>query len=285
MSQTSVTSIEKRRSNLQVDCENCFGLCCVALAFTASSDFANDKDAGQPCSNLQTDYRCSVHKDLRELGFKGCTVYDCFGAGQKISQVTFEKNDWRKDKDLAKEMFEVFPIMRQLHELLWYLSEALTYREAHSVYHEIHSLYEEIEKHTLLSPKSIIELDMTAIWNKVNVILLKISELVRAEAIRTNHSKTKKKTFGRGVDLIGANLKKADLRGANFRGAYLIAADLSGADLCGADFIGADLRDTNLKGTNLIGSIFLTQAQINAAMGDLNTKLPSSLTRPKHWLN
>ncbi|MRT44737.1 pentapeptide repeat-containing protein, partial [Xylella fastidiosa subsp. multiplex] len=70
------------RTGLRGDCEHCFGLCCVALPFTASADFAIDKEAGRPCPNLRTDHRCGIHARLRDKGFTGCTVYDCFGAGQ-----------------------------------------------------------------------------------------------------------------------------------------------------------------------------------------------------------
>ena len=52
-------------------------------------------------------------------------MYDCFGAGQQVSQVTFGGRDWRQTPHAAKQMFEVFPVMRQLHELLWYLTAAL----------------------------------------------------------------------------------------------------------------------------------------------------------------
>ncbi len=79
-----LTSPDNRRLRLQADCENCFGLCCVALPFAASADFAIDKDAGKPCENLQSDFRCGIHNSLRQRGFRGCTVYDCFGAGQKV---------------------------------------------------------------------------------------------------------------------------------------------------------------------------------------------------------
>jgi uncharacterized protein YjbI with pentapeptide repeats len=128
------------------------------------------------------------------------------------------------------------------------------------------------------------ELDIAAHRADVNALLLRTSELVRAEAI---HSKkgpsSRRKTYGRGADLMGAKLRGADLRGANLRGAYLIAADLRDADLRVADLIGADFRDADLRGADLTESIFLTQAQINAAKGDANTKLPPSLTRPMHW--
>jgi len=192
--------------NLRADCGNCFGLCCVALPFAASADFAFDKDAGKPCANLQADFRCGIHARLRDEGFPGCTVFDCFGAGQKISQVTFGGQDWRQAPHTAREMFEAFPVMRQLHELLWYLTEGLTLPPARQ-------LRAEVPGH------------------------------------RKNH---------RGADLIGAKLAGANLRGANLRG-----ADLSGADLT--------------------GSLFLTQSQVNAARGDLTTRLPSTLSHPPHW--
>ncbi|ULL18556.1 pentapeptide repeat-containing protein [Paenibacillus sp. H1-7] len=270
--------------NLQSECDRCFGLCCVALPYAASVDFAKDKDAGQPCSNLQPDFRCGIHSSLRQQGYRGCTVYECFGAGQHVSQGTFGGQDWRQAPETAKAMFEVFPIMRQLHELLSYLTEALTLQAAAPIRDELRQAFEETERLACLDPGSILELDVHAHRAEVNVLLLKASELARGEALRSHKgSSGRKKTYGRGADLIGAKLKGADLRGANLRGAYLIAADLRGADLKAADLIGADLRDADLRGADLTDSIFLTQFQINAAKGDVHTKLPRSLTRPAHW--
>ncbi|WP_159882825.1 pentapeptide repeat-containing protein [Paenibacillus puerhi] len=270
--------------DLRADCENCFGLCCVALPFAASADFAMDKDAGQPCPNLLSDFRCGVHNSLRQRGFRGCTVYDCFGAGQHTSQVTYGGQDWRQAPETARDMFEVFSIMRHLHELLWYLSEALTLEPARPIYEALGSALEKTVRLASLAPQALMELDIAAHRADVNTLLLLTSERVRSEA--TRHLKTSpdtRKTYRRGADLIGANLRGADLRGANLRGAYLIAADLRNADLRGADLIGADLRDADLRGADLTGSIFLTQAQLNAAKGNSGTKLPQTLVLPLHW--
>lgn len=266
---------EDVRRNLLADCEHCFGLCCVALPFAASADFAIDKDAGQPCPNLQADSRCGVHSTLRQQGFRGCTVFDCFGAGQKVSQQTFGGRDWREARHTAKQMFAVLPVMRQLHELLWYLTEALALAPARAVHDELTGALAETERLTDLDPDALLGVDVAAHRARVNGWLLRASELVRAGVAGTaNH---------RGADLIGADLAGADLRGANLRGAYLIAADLRGADLRVADLIGADLRDADLRGADLTGSIFLTQSQCNAANGDRKTKIPLALTRPAHW--
>ena len=267
---------EGNRLNLQADCENCFALCCVVPAFSASADFAITKNAGQACPHLQSDFRCSIHPRLRQQGFRGCTVYDCFGAGQKVSQVTFGGQDWRRAPRTAKQMFEVFSIMRNLHELLWYLTEALTLQLAHPLHGELTLALSETERLTHNSPDALLDLNVAAHRREINALLLRTSELVRAQV------QHKKKDY-RGADLIGAKLKNADLRGANLRGAYLIGADLRGANLEMADLIGADLRDTDLRGADLTETIFLIQSQLNAAKGDTETKLPPALTRPTYW--
>ncbi|PEJ57806.1 oxetanocin A resistance protein [Bacillus sp. AFS002410] len=275
--------VDERYKSLKADCESCFGLCCVALPFAASADFAKDKIAGKPCHNLQSDYRCGVHHNLRELGYKGCTVFDCFGAGQKVSQVTYNGDDWRQNPELANEMYEVFPIMKQLHEMLWYLNESLMLTAASEIHNDIKTILEETEKLTHMDAKLILNLDIIHHRAEVNAVLLRASELSRAEALSKFKNNKKRQKTGRGLDLMGAKLKNANFIGANLRGSYLIAADLSSADLRGADLIGADLRDANLSGADLTGSIFLTQAQINSAKGDYHTKLPVTLKRPSHW--
>ncbi|WP_328308230.1 pentapeptide repeat-containing protein [Streptomyces sp. NBC_00442] len=264
------------RLSLVSDCGDCFGLCCVALAYAASADFAQDKPAGKPCPSLQRDFRCAIHRDLRTSGFQGCTVYDCFGAGQKVSQQTFGGRDWRAAPESAASMFEVFPVMRQLHELLWYITEALALPKARPVHARLGAALRETEEFTGLAPEALKDLDVATHRDRVNELLLKASELVRAEF------KGKRKDR-RGADLMGARLRGADLRGANLRGAFLIAADLRGADLRLADLIGADFRDASLAGADLTEAFFLTQAQLNAAKGDGTTKLPPSLVRPAHW--
>jgi uncharacterized protein YjbI with pentapeptide repeats len=259
---------------LRADCERCFGLCCVVPAFAASADFAIDKPAGKACPNLLADFRCGIHAGLRDKGFRGCTVFDCFGAGQQVAQVTFGGEDWRAAPGTARQMFEVFKVMRELHELLWYLTEALALPAAAPIHGELRAALEETESMTNGSADAVEALDLGSHWQRVNALLLRASELVRAGL----HGKDKRR-----ADLIGARLKGADLRAADLRGAYLIGADLRGADLRTADLIGADLRDTDLRGADLTGSLFLTQPQVNAAKGDAATRIPGVLTRPPHW--
>ncbi|MFE3326959.1 pentapeptide repeat-containing protein [Streptomyces sp. NPDC059176] len=264
-------------SDLRADCGNCFGLCCVALPFAASADFAVDKPAGRPCANLRTDFSCGIHDRLRERGFPGCTVYDCFGAGQKVSQVTFGGRSWREARDTARQMSDVFPVMRQLHELLRYLTEALALPAARPLHNELRGLLDGIEALTRRDAAGLLTVDVPAHRGRVGELLARTSELVRATA------KPGRRKNRRGADLFGARLAGADLRGADLRGSCLIAADLSGADLRLADLLGADFRDADLSGADLTGSIFLTQPQLHQAKGDPRTTLPHGLERPAHW--
>jgi uncharacterized protein YjbI with pentapeptide repeats len=263
--------------DLRADCSRCFALCCVALPFTASADFARDKAAGTPCPNLGGDHRCGIHDRLRPEGYSGCTVYDCFGAGQKVSQVTFGGRDWRTGgRARARQMFDVFPVVRQLHELLHHLNEALALPAARPVHAELRRARERVERLSLGTPEELAALDVGPLRQEVGVLLARGSELTRA-GLRGRRKDR------RNADLVGARLKGADLRGVSLRGACLIAADLTGADLRGADLLGTDLRDADLTDADLTGTLFLTQPQLTAARGGAGTVLPASLTRPVHW--
>jgi uncharacterized protein YjbI with pentapeptide repeats len=261
---------------LRADCARCFGLCCVVPAFAASVDFAIDKPAGQPCPNLRPDFGCGIHAELRPRGFRGCTVYDCFGAGQQVAQVTFGGRSWRDDPSTAQQMFDVFVVMRQLHELLWYLHAALAMEPARALHDEVRARIEATERVAGSGADALTDLDVVEYWRDVAGLLRRVSALVRADVPGARPMRN-------GADLIGADLSGADLRGTDFRGAYLIGADLSRSDLRWADLIGADLRDTDLSGADLSTALFLTQAQLDAAKGDAGTALPPSLRAPKYW--
>ncbi|MBA9084951.1 hypothetical protein FHR92_001413 [Fontibacillus solani] len=266
-------------SRLQSDCEACFGICCVALPYAKSADFAMDKEGGNPCRNLCTDHRCSIHEQLIEKGFHGCVSYECFGAGQHVSQEIYKGKDWREHPELSQEMFSVFPIVQQLHEMLYYLDQALELDETAAIRKQLQTVFDDIAALTKLELKDILNLNVPVHRERVNMLLIEASERFRQDDVQRNKNMMMRK------DLLGANLKGADLRGMNLRGALLIAANLRGADLRRADFIGADFRNADVSGADLRECIFLTQAQVNSAKGNRDTKLPRYLKVPDHWLS
>ncbi|SHN43462.1 pentapeptide repeat-containing protein [Cryptosporangium aurantiacum] len=307
-------------ADLRPDCANCFALCCVALPFARSADFAVDKTAGTPCANLTPDHRCGIHGRLRPSGFTGCTVFDCLGAGQRVSQHTFGGRSWRDAPETAGPMFAVFAVLRQLHELRWYLEEALALPAAAPLHPELAAAAERVRTLADGTPEELLALDVDALRAAAVPLLREASRRTRATAVPGNRLPRNRRS-GRGsapspaanrntaanrspapsrraaatgaagpagaelagADLIGARLAGAALRGADLRGAYLIGAALRGADLRQADLLGADLRDADLSGANLTGALYLVPAQLAAARGDRTTRIPAHLDRPSHW--
>ena len=235
-------SVSEMTSELRSDCGSCFGLCCVALTLNKSSDFAIDKPAGKPCPNLEVSDRgvgfgCGIHSRLRGEGFAGCTVYDCFGAGQKVSQVTFAGVNWREEPGSSELMFALLPVMKQLHELLWYVADGLGREVARPVHGELRRVRDGIEAVTRGSAEELIALDVEGERQRVNAVLLRVSELVRGEwaaLVPKKKGGKKRKVDLRGADLMGARRAGADLRGVNLRGGCALPSCLKPwVALCG----------------------------------------------------
>ncbi|PEU18537.1 pentapeptide repeat-containing protein [Bacillus sp. AFS014408] len=274
------------RESLTADCTKCFGLCCTALNIVASSDFPINKPAGTPCVNLQSDYGCQIHSKLREKGFKGCTVFDCLGAGQVVSQVTFKGQSWRDNPEIGDKMFRVFPIMEQIHEMIAYTAEALSYNISHALSDKLSVQLKELQNLTKFDAEKLLHLDIVIYRFPLNKLLSETSKYIRESLIaKLPDTKNANNYNHERADWIGKKLRGKDLKAIDLRGAYLIATDMRNADLRGVDFIGADLRDADLRGANLSTSMFLTQMQINSAKGDVKTILPSHIQRPSHWIN
>lgn len=254
------------------DCSRCVGLCCVALAFSRSADFGFDKAAGEPCRHLGDDAGCGIHAQLRPRGFAGCTVFECFGAGQQVVQVTYGGDlDVRSPAGAggrADEAFSVFAVLRQLHEMLVLLDEAERLGGAKFEQERV-VLWQICEA----APAAILAADVEALRSQVGAVLRRVSRQLRGSA----------GIDLAGADLMGQDLRAYDVRRGDLRGALLVAADLRELDLSGTDLLGADLRDTDVRGADLSGALFLTRPQLAAARGDSATRLPEGLDRPSHW--
>lgn len=271
-------------NTFQADCSNCFGLCCVALAYKASSDFPVDKASGVPCRNLKNNFTCGIHQNLKLSGYTGCTVFDCLGAGQKVSQQTFSGLSWKEHPQSALQMFQVLPVMQQLQEMLLYLTQAIHRGVDTQLDHALQKSRMALEELTLASADELLSTNLPDYRKQINELLVQASDQVRLESGRFNKNRGRKKGPNlQGQDLMGKEFRGKDMKGSLFRGAYLIGANFKNADLRNSDFIGADLRNADLAGADLGGSIFLTQMQLNSAKGDCDTKLPSFLSKPVHW--
>src|SRR5579863_8626684 len=113
-----------RTARLRADCARCCGLCCAAPAFMAVQGFGFDKPAHTACRHLGADHRCVIHAELGMRGFPACSAFDCYGAGQRVTQL-FAGKSWRSSPETAARMFTLYARFRALHELMALLDLAI----------------------------------------------------------------------------------------------------------------------------------------------------------------
>jgi hypothetical protein len=219
------------------------------------------------------DFRCDIHALLTAKKMKGCLAYDCFGAGQKVTQSYYDNENWKTNPDKADEIFRVFMKVFQLHQIAWYLLEALSFVKEEGLKADIDALIAENIQMTAGAAAEILAIDIAYYKVRVDQILKKVSDQVAADSSDGTAHK----------DYFGKNFKGANLDGRDFSMALMIAANLKGCSLKKTNFLGADMRDANIKDTDLSGCVFLTQMQINGAQGNAKTRLPANLRRPASW--
>jgi hypothetical protein len=112
-------------SRFRSDCSQCCGLCCVVPAFFSFQGFGADKPAHTPCSHLDSHGLCGIHRLRNEMGYTACAGYDCYGAGQWVTQVLFRGANWRDEPALAEAMFRAFTACPPLFELAAMLDAAI----------------------------------------------------------------------------------------------------------------------------------------------------------------
>lgn len=152
-------------THLKADCAACVGLCCVVPPFDAVQGFGFDKPAHEPCAHLCADFRCGIHDQLVERGFRGCTVFDCNGAGQRVSQQMFPGQDWTQSPQTARRMYDAFSVMRKLHELMALLWTA----QAHTGDRGLQALLDEIEEVCQHTPVD--QIYVEDLWRKAMALL------------------------------------------------------------------------------------------------------------------
>ena len=193
---------------LEPDCARCFGLCCVALPLRRSADFPVDKAAGEPCRNLLADFRCGIHDRLRDEGWQGCAAFDCFGAGQQVSQVTFGGVSWRDAPGTAARMYAVLPVMRQVHEALALLAEALTLDHLdRALLADLAHARDDAPALTAAGPATLLALDLDDLRGRVGPLLTRASATVRERERRDQGLGRPDRRARAGADLVGADLR------------------------------------------------------------------------------
>jgi predicted GNAT superfamily acetyltransferase len=156
-------------AHLRPDCAACCGLCCVAPAFDAGQGFGFDKPAHTPCLHLTAACRCAIYDRLADKGFPGCVVFDCYGAGQWITQHLFKGASWQDSPQVAQQMFEAYTRLRPLRELMAMLTLAIVRTDAGNT--ELKAKLNELETLCAATPETIMLADVRSIRQSTLLIL------------------------------------------------------------------------------------------------------------------
>jgi hypothetical protein len=96
----------------------------VVPAFYAVQGFAFDKPPHSPCRHLTLENRCEIHARLAARGFPGCVSFDCYGAGQRVTQ-ELNGMSWRtSDESAVQTLFSTYSSCVVLHRLMAMLALA-----------------------------------------------------------------------------------------------------------------------------------------------------------------
>lgn len=186
----------ERLKRLKVECSQCSGLCCTALFFSKIDGFPENKIAGKPCSKLQNNYMCKIHNELDKRNMKGCIGYDCFGAGQHVTQFIYKGETWRTSQSKAEEIFNVFTIIFQLYQIRYFLEESRIIISAKKLRSEIENLINENEEFCNSTPESVLDIDIENYRNKVNSTLKRVSDYIKI-CFKSGDNKIGGNLFGR----------------------------------------------------------------------------------------
>lgn len=254
-----------------IDCQCCSGICCAALYFSKMDGFPQDKKAGVPCVHLCQDGLCAIHSDLTKRRLTGCIQYDCLGAGQIVTQSLYPNTLWQDHPNQREQLFSDFVKVFQLQQMRWYLLQCTCLNGIDDLLFDMDQLLTEIKSATI-SQECLKNCLLSNLHERTNLILKEVSR-------RFSHQwsdQPKKPMFSKKCD-------HQQFIETDFSMSLLIGSDFKKSRLTRVNFLGADLRQVNFSGADLYECLFLTQGQINAAIGDQQTKLPPYLKRPASW--
>jgi hypothetical protein len=96
----------------------------VVPAFYAVQGFGFDKPPHCACRHLTRENRCEIHPSLAERGFPGCVSFDCYGAGQRVTQ-DLNGMSWRtSDESTVQTLFSTYSSCVPVHRLMAMLALA-----------------------------------------------------------------------------------------------------------------------------------------------------------------
>lgn len=192
------------------DCSRCSGLCCIALYCFQSDGFPQDKPIGKPCINLMDNFKCRIHEDLESMGMRGCIGYDCFGAGQYLTEEIYGGVTWKTQPGKTKEICDMYMLIYRLFQLRFFLYESRKLVSSEVLLPEISRLLQENDSICKLPMQEMLKYPIDAYQDKVNGVLKKsCAALKNYLKVKNNIGKDYLNRNFEGENLDGADLKEA----------------------------------------------------------------------------
>ena len=169
------------RADLRADCGRCFAICCVSPAFARSSDFAIDKPAGVPCPHLADDHRCSIHDRLRAGGLR--RLYGVRLLRGRVNGSRRRRSaaaTGARTRDVAAPMMAALPILRGLHELLWYARRGAGLPTSEPIADDLRSARADVEESASAPADGILDVEVDDLRAMVAPLLREASRLARS---------------------------------------------------------------------------------------------------------
>lgn len=113
---------------------------------------------------------------------------------------------WKSNSEKAEEIFEVFQIVFQLHQMAWYLFEALRFMTEKLLTENIEALLLENEQLSNQSPEAILRLDIEEYRSRVNQALKQTIKIIAIGSFPNIQKKDFWGEISKGLILMGLTL-------------------------------------------------------------------------------
>ena len=166
---------DQKSMALTSDCSQCTALCCITMGFFAEQGFGFNKPANTPCPHLSTDFKCTIHAERAAAGFGGCIMYDCHGAGQRVTRAFHLKLALSRPQRETNKVVELFRRVQTMHEMMALLHTAISHLRDEKLVNDFTATFTHVDAQcaSLLDGGDI---DEVAIHQRVSEMLASLKE-------------------------------------------------------------------------------------------------------------
>ena len=249
-------------ADLRADCARCSALCCVALPYAASADFAYDKPAGRPCRHLD-DFvvlhpRPAARTWLPRLHGVRLPRRGTAGHPAHLRRTDLARSAGPRGRDLRR-----VPDHASAPGAALVSPSGRPRRPARRASGGGSAGWRTRRRPwPNQGPEELLQCDVAGHRAAVDDVLSEVSRRVRRAAVRAVRDTTGRPRSTRRADLVGAEARRRRPPRLRLPGRPAARRRSAACDLRGADLIGADLRAADLRGADLSTALYVTEPQV-----------------------